>query len=1400
MNKEIKIVTFSDQHWRSISRHQEYTRAFKIFFEELKEIKPDLIHNGGDFYHNKTSQLSSEAIDKMSWAFSELATIAPVYSTLGNHDCFTNGHELLTKTGWKPIELVVKEEKDDVATFNSSTQEIEFQKPYAWISKHVDEEILHITGNEIDAKVTKGHEFLYSFPGHKNYSGKFLKCRADEIKLNANIPTNGVLNKNCNENNISNFYAALLGFAFADATFVLKNEKSGACRIQFKLKKVRKIDFLKTLLEKMGYETNFRSQKDGSTVICIYEKLARKIYQFFEGKKEIPNNIFENDNAFLHSFMTGYLNGDGSNKGNKCYTFCSISKQSRDILVTIGRLIGCSSHSNESIIFGNYANSKQQYQGTCNKVNKVNFTKISSIKKEHYTGDVHCVSVTNGNLLVRNNNKIYVAGNCNLTNLNRSNIIKTIHSLLNNKNLILLEKSNTHLVDIKGKKIAFHPYSLIDKENWNNIKVDPTADFNIALFHGAVKGCKTDLNWTFPHGEVDIEFFRKYDFAFLGDIHKQQYLDYRFDKNNVSKPWIAYNGSLIQQGHGELIKKGYLLWTLREKDDWDVEFKKLVNLQPFVTLNWEGTIEKTLKAFEDLHGKYAYLPGTRYRICSNVHIPQLLTKQLVDILKVQKKGEEVTFKTDIITNIDSIETHGVKINKRSLTSDPEIITKLYNKFIESNKESYDFVEEDLLDARNIIKEYYAKLQARNVDMFEPVRNVQWSIKELKFDNIFIYGEDNYVNFDKLNNIVGIFGNNAVGKSTVIASLVYTLFNGTDRGSIKNALLINRNKKECFGSVRFSVGGTDYLVERRTIKSSKHDDEKSNTNVNLWLIENRDGQEVKVSKNGITRDDTDKIIRSLIGTPEDFLLTALASQHDLHRFIDNKATKRKEILNRFLELDLFDRLYEYAKADYTLLDNQSKNYSTKNWFKLIEQTQKEIEKLEKELTILEDKFNSTNDKKDSLNLWLKTHENKANLANVAAISNIQKVISKLELDIEKHDHELDKYEKNLKQKKSFIDSLEKETSKVNIEELKEEEKSLEDLKTTVNNIQKSYDTQNVVLNTQQKAVTKLKVVPCGDSFPNCHYIKDAHEASKNIEQQTSLVKELQKSLKENQKLLEKYISKKISEKIIEYNDKKISLMMHKTEHTNLIDKIEHKKELLSSLKKELKTSTNELKNLTSSIDMLGSEEFKNKKEQYNKIVSDITDINKRKNESLISIGGKRDYLKNLQKEQTQGKDVLKKLKMYESIQTAFSKTGIPVMVLKEQLPAINEELAKILDGLVDFKITLETDTSSNTMDIYLEDLNKRPIELCSGMEKTICSLAIRVALGNLSSLPRPDIFILDESFGALDEENLQKSMELLQMFRDYFKTVLLISHINEIKEIADHIIEIKNDGKESKIEA
>jgi len=89
---------------------------------------------------------------------------------------------------------------------------------------------------------------------------------------------------------------------------------------------------------------------------------------------------------------------------------------------------------------------------------------------------------------------------------------------------------------------------------------------------------------------------------------------------------------------------------------------------------------------------------------------------------------------------------------------------------------------------------------------------------------------------------------------------------------------------------------------------------------------------------------------------------------------------------------------------------------------------------------------------------------------------------------------------------------------------------------------------------------------------------------------------------------------------------------------------------------------------------------------------------------------------------------------------------------------------------------------------------RPIEMGSGAEKTIAAMAIRLALLNVSTLPKSDIFVLDEPGTALDADNMEGFIRILDMVKTQFKTVLLISHLDSLKDIVDQQIFIdKKDG-------
>jgi DNA repair exonuclease SbcCD ATPase subunit len=140
-----------------------------------------------------------------------------------------------------------------------------------------------------------------------------------------------------------------------------------------------------------------------------------------------------------------------------------------------------------------------------------------------------------------------------------------------------------------------------------------------------------------------------------------------------------------------------------------------------------------------------------------------------------------------------------------------------------------------------------------------------------------------------------------------------------------------------------------------------------------------------------------------------------------------------------------------------------------------------------------------------------------------------------------------------------------------------------------------------------------------------------------------------------------------------------------------------------------------------------------------------------------------------------------------------------MIVASQLPIINAEITKILQGIVDFNVELVLDDETgDSLEIYINyGDSRRPIELGSGMEKTIASIALRVALINVSSLPKPDFFVLDE-IGNLDAAQVEACNRLLVSLKHYFRTIILITHVDGAKDIADHVIEITRDEKDSRV--
>ena len=189
-----------------------------------------------------------------------------------------------------------------------------------------------------------------------------------------------------------------------------------------------------------------------------------------------------------------------------------------------------------------------------------------------------------------------------------------------------------------------------------------------------------------------------------------------------------YTGSTVQQNHGETDDKGFLIWEIEDKDKFDVRHIASPNPRPFVTikLDQDGKFDETLVIPKD----------ARIRVIVDTNMAVQDIRKSIDIIKVKFNPESVTFLNKATERIDItnvLETNDVD-NLRDIQTQEMLLTE-YLKDFNPTKEILDKVFE--------LNKKYNTLVEENEDVS---RNIRWSLKNVRWDNLFNYGENNSINF------------------------------------------------------------------------------------------------------------------------------------------------------------------------------------------------------------------------------------------------------------------------------------------------------------------------------------------------------------------------------------------------------------------------------------------------------------------------------------------------------------------------------------------------------------------------------------------------------------------------------------------------------------------------------
>ena len=165
----------------------------------------------------------------------------------------------------------------------------------------------------------------------------------------------------------------------------------------------------------------------------------------------------------------------------------------------------------------------------------------------------------------------------------------------------------------------------------------------------------------------------------------------------------------------------------------------------------------------------------------------------------------------------------------------------------------------------------------------------------------------------------------------------------------------------------------------------------------------------------------------------------------------------------------------------------------------------------------------------------------------------------------------------------------------------------------------------------------------------------------------------------------------------------------------------------------------------------------------------------------------------QEKKSQLEQVTKETKIYRELAQAFGKKGIQAMLIEMAIPDIETEANRLLGRMTDNRmhVKIETQRQSKkeelieTLDIIISDeLGSRPYETFSGGEAFRIDFAIRIALSKLlakrAGAPLPTL-IIDEGFGTQDSTGLEKLKEAINSIQDDFDKIIVITHIEELKD-------------------
>jgi hypothetical protein len=849
---------------------------------------------------------------------------------------------------------------------------------------------------------------------------------------------------------------------------------------------------------------------------------------------------------------------------------------------------------------------------------------------------------------------------------------------------------------------------------------------------------------------IDILLFALFDkFPRTGNI--KDIINIR--KNNY------YLKLVVECGHFEYIIEKSANKTKTSVSKTQCNFYKRNIISGEMTNLSKDTITKTKTYISKYFGNYDDIINTNFSIQNN-------PTGFIDLDNAKRRKElERIMKFDYIKLIsdkakNSITECKTIIKHLQNTMPPEKINELKENIntFQNKLEKYKILLED---KEVILSDYQDKINKLNQSLNLNVeKEIEKCLESLDIDNIL--DVNNQVVDEKLN----IIKTELQDLNTTLHNELKSFIKICKKGVIQRLDVPNKNDILDFCD---EVNLDNILKYKKLIKSYIKEYKK-------WEKDQNIEKQVKLN----SLNNQIRLIEKKLSQYTHKIVTNFINEENItHNEIINEFDNIKNDIRKNIDLKAKE-LEKYEKIEKDII----------SWNKKIIKSQKQITKFKDDIT----KLRASQMPKDLLDK-IKEYNN-CNINKQNTNESITLLFNKCLDILSKDDTLINKEEKDklllmikeiqsfyrLDQENSFITWSSRyitEDEKIESEILDLDKKIKKD-NSKIEKYEKKINDANIILNEKKDIVNNI-------NYLNNEIIiidKDLETYNSNLDIMNKI-----KNLENEKKTLENELSENNNE-IIEYIDNLENVW------SNLKDGILRKKDLeleISSLEKV----------------SLGLDKLIEQMEQNTKIQEDIIKITEKRNIIMNEFNKLNAECQTIRDKCSLNKGQLEKMvedcnikvekeEMLELL-TIYKKSLdiIPYILINEIKPILSRKVNDLLSIVTNFN--LEFNFDDNKIDIYLTrpiyNNKKILVNNSSGFERFISSLALRLALMEISKLPSPNVMIIDEGWSCFDNENLHNLDVILDHLGQRFDFILTISHLQIIRQHCDKQINLikDNDG-------